>query len=867
LAGHSPAEAEGGEGTLGAVRRAYGELSYANLAHHKMGNVRSLFDSEARPRPVSLLLRLANPAKTGAAVVEIRTRTFHHPVWALGLLNLGLFAWFSRWLYGNHHGRTWRWAGAGLLCLGLTGAAWCLALFGPGATNAVHDPFFVVILGIASFVAALWGVSRRLAVTVVLLNIGCQLLLFAPFAEAANAEAGVSSYSSGWLTVTGILFFGAICGLLIWRVRASWVAEAEVPLESESPSCVQRPGRVIRRFGVDRWGWLRHVRPHVGIVLVTLCYLAITFVTFNQIEEDAFIYFRFARNLAEGHGYVFNPGGEHIESGSSLLWQFLLVPVYLSRVDVIIGAKLLCIAFGCLALWLTYKLSQRFIIDGILQLAPPLLLAVSVPFFCWSQRGLETPFYLCTVLLLCYACCHDRLRDYWYVFAFIVFCSRPEGFFVLLATAPFLVMERQNIRGFYRGILVLVALCGLVTVLRLIYFHDPFPHPFYVKTGRSVGKGFEILGDYVRHNCLLFLLIPLLLALLNDRIWSRRFAVLISFLTILAIWAILGWDKKHYDRHLIPALAFLFVAAVAGLSQLPATRVPAALTRLYCVAFAGYMLWFSQTGCMKGLLRPSVFAHSSSIVMRDPVAHFRKIADLATDPDRCATQRNRRDPLGILGEEGLHGPINANYQVTTGKFLRLNYPRNITVVHDQMGQTPWYAGNDKIMIDAGGLLDKRIGYYIFRLRARNKWPYSTYEAVMRRLADTFWPEEDRRVTQADALDHVFDRQPEVIIVSRRTAKLFPGSLIARVLSDPRLAENYTHAYRLDGLLEVFEKKDTFSRRPVRVPPGAKVMAMGGHSGGKPAGEKSHRKSRAIRPANAAANPRTIRGDGRQAIRR
>ena len=46
---------------------------------------------------------------------------------------------------------------------------------------------------------------------------------------------------------------------------------------------------------------------------VFLLYIVISLLCFNQIEEDAFIYFRLAANLANGNGYVFNVGGEHIE--------------------------------------------------------------------------------------------------------------------------------------------------------------------------------------------------------------------------------------------------------------------------------------------------------------------------------------------------------------------------------------------------------------------------------------------------------------------------------------------------------------------------------------------------------------------------
>ena len=47
---------------------------------------------------------------------------------------------------------------------------------------------------------------------------------------------------------------------------------------------------------------------------------------FVWVNEDAYISFCIADNLAAGHGNVFNIGGERIELVSSVLWQLLLVP-------------------------------------------------------------------------------------------------------------------------------------------------------------------------------------------------------------------------------------------------------------------------------------------------------------------------------------------------------------------------------------------------------------------------------------------------------------------------------------------------------------------------------------------------------------
>jgi len=183
-----PSDALVGEGVMREFLRAYRDLSCEELWANKMGNIRSLFDSGDRPYPIGLFLKLtlAKPEAARSAAREIRTRTFHHAAWALGLLNLGFLAWLSRFLYGNHKNSTWRWAGAGLLWLVFTCVVWSLASFGPGTIHAGQGVFLIVILGFAALVAALWSISRRLALALVLLHIACQLLLFAPSASGGQ---------------------------------------------------------------------------------------------------------------------------------------------------------------------------------------------------------------------------------------------------------------------------------------------------------------------------------------------------------------------------------------------------------------------------------------------------------------------------------------------------------------------------------------------------------------------------------------------------------------------------------------------------------------------------------------------------------
>ncbi|MFQ5417351.1 MAG: hypothetical protein ACE5FL_09935, partial [Myxococcota bacterium] len=437
-------------------------------------------------------------------------------------------------------------------------------------------------------------------------------------------------------------------------------------------------------------------RFHIPLIVIILLYLIISFLTFNQIAEDAFIYFRLAANIAGGHGYVFNLGGEHIESGSGLLWQLLLAAAWFFPLHMIVKAKLLGIALGCLALWLTYRITRRLVSDSVLQWIPALLLAFSIPFFCWSQRGLETSFYLSALLLLCDVCCDERTRRHWYLPAMLLSCSRPEGFLMLVALLPFFVLYRKELTGAWRGAAILFGLLAMLTLFRLWYFHDIFPHPFYLKANTSFGAGVLRIKGYVTDNGLLFLVVPAALAYLHPRSWSRQKAVVVSFLVVTAGWASIAAEgMAPYFRHMTAMLPFLFLTAVAGLEALARGRARLWSVRAACIAFALAMLMFSQSSYTRQRPNPSVFAHAARIALQDPVAYADRVRQILTNPDEFFADLPARPVPQIENSQLLRDPINTNYQATSGRFIRMNYPTGITIVYDQMGQTPWYAGGDK----------------------------------------------------------------------------------------------------------------------------------------------------------------------------
>ena len=59
------------------------------------------------------------------------------------------------------------------------------------------------------------------------------------------------------------------------------------------------------------------MKLRLGLILAAFVAHA---VWLRCIAEDAYITFRFARNVAEGHGFVWNPGEPPVEGFTNFLW-------------------------------------------------------------------------------------------------------------------------------------------------------------------------------------------------------------------------------------------------------------------------------------------------------------------------------------------------------------------------------------------------------------------------------------------------------------------------------------------------------------------------------------------------------------------
>jgi hypothetical protein len=471
----------------------------------------------------------------------------------------------------------------------------------------------------------------------------------------------------------------------------------------------------------------------------------------------------------------------------------------------VLGAKLLGVAMGVAALVLVHAIARTFIEGRWLRLAPVLLTAWSAPFLAWNQRGLETPLHVLVVLGLVHVALDARRLRLWPLLAIALLLARPEALLLLLPLLPAFALHREPWRRVAAGLGV-VALAGLALLaLRVAIFGDALPHPFYTRMSPEGGSGWRSVHGFLRDSYLYLFALPILAVAWRRSYWDGRRLLLLAWIALLLLWSSGTAEQKPHHRHLAPALPLLFVLLVSSAERLvrSGTRLAAPLLAAYAAAFlvASSLLATPARPNAPGRIDPNPIARAASRLAAAPGAELRRLGGLLRHPDA----------------------IDPTYQSRVGEFLRMNYPSRVVVAFDQMGKAPWRAGPDAVFIDTLGLTDRTIGYFYFSARTHGSALLRLACGLSRWIAGSACAEP---VSAQQALDYVFTRRPDVILLNRYVVKRMPHTLPGLLSRDPRLARDYEPRWRLGGVVSLYERKDLATREP-RVPDGLEIVALAG----------------------------------------
>lgn len=330
------------------------------------------------------------------------------------------------------------------------------------------------------------------------------------------------------------------------------------------------------------------------------------------IPDDAFISFRYARNLAGGLGPVFNPG-EIVKGISNPLWTLVLAGTTRLGLDTVATAVALSLACALASVWLTFRLfdvtlaaggtdSRRF--TG-LKAALGFGAIASFPTLFYATSGLETHGEL--FLLLLGAVWHleavSRSEPRRHLISMLAFLAvalmRPEGVVFLLVAAAFTITNGRRDRRSRAWTAAAVAVPAVLYALSLAvdyaYYHALVPNTYLAKPGASLAypepiwRGAHYLARFFLVSGL-FVMLPFC-AIAFARRPTRYACFYLSSLAgaQLAFIVFVGGDVLRFNRFTVPVLPVLLAVALVGFirwDSLTRVRSPrlALLTAGLCVA-------------------------------------------------------------------------------------------------------------------------------------------------------------------------------------------------------------------------------------------------------------------------------------------
>ncbi len=371
--------------------------------------------------------------------------------------------------------------------------------------------------------------------------------------------------------------------------------------------------RVLTWFVATRRGRVLHLLSVPWLLLLAWLTSVAWFLT-----DDAFISFRYVRNLLEGHGLVFNPG-EYVEGYTNFLWILELAALWgLFGLRPEHAAPWLSVAYtgGTLAAlwwWLAHSPSRHD--RSFLAWLALGLLGSSATFAVWtSGGGLETRQFTCFIVVAV-VCLAVHRHQHWGLLAASLSLAaaaltRPEG--LMLAACCFgwfaaqrLVHARHAAPGSpgrdggiaatlaavvrrldWRKVTYLVVPFAVIVAAHFLwrygYYGEWLPNTYYAKHIRPwYESGFRYLWAATLETGL-YLLLPLTVVALRER-W-RRYRDGTHALVLLCIgvhlYYLLRIGGDHFEyRPLDFYWPLLAVSAAEGLAHL-GTRVAAGLRRV-----------------------------------------------------------------------------------------------------------------------------------------------------------------------------------------------------------------------------------------------------------------------------------------------
>ncbi|HEX5068831.1 MAG TPA: hypothetical protein VFV78_01345 [Vicinamibacterales bacterium] len=371
----------------------------------------------------------------------------------------------------------------------------------------------------------------------------------------------------------------------------------------------------------------RYLDPVLGLAIATQTAFGAAFIasarfevsgrTYFTLFDDAMVSMTYARNLAEGHGLVWNAGGAAVEGYTNFLWTLWMALLHAagiaeSHVSLAVGLSGLAILLANLVvLW---QLAR--VVSASRDTARLTVLTVSLcyPLIFWTLRGMEVGLLALVLnLALLQALSPSpsgRRRFLLLVSLGLLPLIRADG--IVPAAIVGAVAARTFFRNGHTRTAVAVIACPFVVLLahtafRWWLYGDLLPNTYYLKVSGvpladRLSRGAGTLWETLQSNLWLTLALGLLIRA-DARL--RAIAAVVIAQAGYSVWV--GgdaWEQSHYaNRYLAAVLPLAVLLGVRGVEGL--LTGPRSVTRLVLAGVAGQIL---LVAAVIDSLTPSTFS-------------------------------------------------------------------------------------------------------------------------------------------------------------------------------------------------------------------------------------------------------------------
>ncbi len=295
----------------------------------------------------------------------------------------------------------------------------------------------------------------------------------------------------------------------------------------------------------------------------------ILFVYHNRyITDDAFISFRYARNLFEGHGLAYNTG-ERVEGYTNFLWTILMSLSFILNIEITTFSYILGISIQLITLFFVYLLGKKYFQKKSLGLFLTVLTATNFTFIVNATGGLGTMLQGLWVVLLLYLITifeknqQNILLVFGGAISSLAILTRLDSVILIIPLLVYVVLKTTTRKKILFLVIPIIIIVGTYFIWKLSYYGTLLPNTFYAKTN---GIHYYLLGfQYVSSFLLSYCLVPITIIFISKISQVIEQRLNLALITSILIWFLylvyIGGDFMEY-RFFVAIIPLIYILTI-----------------------------------------------------------------------------------------------------------------------------------------------------------------------------------------------------------------------------------------------------------------------------------------------------------------